>query len=322
MICWVLTDGKQGMESQCVGLARRLGLEPVVKRVRLRVPWRQLSPWPLAVFCRWAISSTRDQLDGVLPDLLIATGRRSVAASFAVRDMSGGRTFRVQIQDPGVAPSKFDLVVVPRHDRLRGDNVMVTLGALHNVTPPVLHQAALRFGERFATLPHPRIAVLVGGSNGAYRLTPAATERLARQLIQAATNSGGSLLVTASRRTGLENTAILRGMLSNIRGEVWDGGGDNPYLGYLAHADAIVVTSDSINMATEAWATGKPVHIFALEGGSAKFRRFHQTAQAAGITRPFDGTLPDWSYQAPDDTGLVADEIRRLVSLKSRLPQR
>ena len=43
--CWVVTDGKAGMESQCVGLAEALGLMPLVKRVRLRSPWRQFTPY-------------------------------------------------------------------------------------------------------------------------------------------------------------------------------------------------------------------------------------------------------------------------------------
>jgi mitochondrial fission protein ELM1 len=41
----VVTDGKAGMESQCVGLAEALGFTPTVKRVRLRSPWRQLTPY-------------------------------------------------------------------------------------------------------------------------------------------------------------------------------------------------------------------------------------------------------------------------------------
>ena len=42
---------------------------------------------------------------------------------------------------------------------------------------------------------------------------------------------------------------------------IWNGPGDgeNPYQGYLAAADRIVVTPDSVNMLSEACAAGKPV---------------------------------------------------------------
>ena len=65
--------------------------------------------------------------------------------------------------------------------------------------------------------------------------------------------------------------------------------GDNPYYAYLAVADALLVTADSVSMVSEAAATGKPVHIIDLGGGDAKFARFHETMREAGITRPFAG---------------------------------
>ena len=310
-ICWVVTDGKAGMENQCLGLAEALGLVPVIKRVKLRAPWKQLSPFLLRVGNRWSLSPAGDRLDGPPPDLLIATGRHSVSSSLAIRRMSRGHAFRVQIQDPAIDPGAFDLVVVPRHDRLRGPNVVVTKGALHRITPEMLAAAAENFAPRLAVLPHPRIAVLVGGSNGTYSLTPAVAERLADGLVALQRRHGGSLLVTPSRRTGIDNEAVLRRRLAGLPGEVWDGSGDNPYLGYLAHADVVVVTADSVNMVCEACSTGKPVYVVELEGGSFKFQRFHEALRADGLTRPFDGSLEHWTYPPLDDTRMVAGVIRR-----------
>ncbi|HEY9537433.1 MAG TPA: ELM1/GtrOC1 family putative glycosyltransferase, partial [Kiloniellaceae bacterium] len=42
LACWVVTDGKAGMEIQCLGLAEALGLTPEVKRVSVGKPWRWL----------------------------------------------------------------------------------------------------------------------------------------------------------------------------------------------------------------------------------------------------------------------------------------
>ena len=44
---------------------------------------------------------------------------------------------------------------------------------------------------------------------------------------------------------------------------------DNPYLGFLALAERIIVTSDSMSMLVEAIATGKPVFVFDLGGRDA-----------------------------------------------------
>ena len=43
--CWVVTGGNAGMEIQCIALAEAMGLVPVVKRIKLRSPWRQLTPF-------------------------------------------------------------------------------------------------------------------------------------------------------------------------------------------------------------------------------------------------------------------------------------
>lgn len=314
--CWVVTDGKPGMENQCVGLAEAMGLSPQVKRVRLRSPWKQLSPSILRIGNGWANSADSDRLDPPWPDVMIATGRQSVASSLFVRAQCPS-TYRIQIQDPGIRASLFDLVVVPRHDRLRGGNVLVTRGSLHRVTPEVTAAAAEKFRDRYAHLPRPLVAVLVGGSNGVYTMTREAMVELADGLARMSAESGCGLLVTASRRTGADNEALLRRTLAGLPAEIWDGQGENPYFAFLGLADAVVATADSVNMVTEASSTGKPVMIAALPGGSRKFDAFHQAMMAEGITRPFTGRLETWTYPVADDTRMVAEEAWRRMGARA-----
>ncbi len=318
--CWVVTDGKPGMENQCLGLAEAMDLEPEVKRVRLRPPWRDLSP-----YVRWldwfAVSALGDSIAPPWPDILIGTGRQSIVPSVMCRRRSHGRTFTIQVQDPVVRAGLFDLVVVPEHDRLRGRNVLVTRGALNRVTSKRLERAATRHAAPIAALPHPRVAVLIGGSNAAYQLTPTVTGDLADQLVQMSRGTGAALMVTASRRTGADNEAILRARLRDVPSLVWDGAGENPYFSFLAHADAIIVTSDSVSMVSEACATGKPVHVVMLDGGSRKFDAFHASLTDAGITRRFNGRLEFWSYEPLRETERIAAEIRsRLADRPKDVP--
>ncbi len=310
--CWVVTDGKAGMESQCVGLAEALGLTPVIKRVSLRAPWRQLTPY-VRIGGRVQFTSGSDALDPPWPDLLIATGRHSIAASLLVKRLSRGTTKTVQLQNPAIAPSHFDLVVVPRHDGLTGANVIATKGALHRVTAEALREGAAKLAPKVAHLKRPYIAVLVGGSNGAYRLGAAETMGLAAQLVAAARSVSGSLVVTPSRRTGEENIRLLKTGIAGVPNFLWEGEGPNPYFGMLGLADFIVVTSDSVNMASEAAATGKPVYVARLPGNSEKFERFHRAMQEDGYTREFAGTLAPYTYRPLDDMGMVAERVRALL---------
>ncbi|MGE0253355.1 MAG: mitochondrial fission ELM1 family protein [Alphaproteobacteria bacterium] len=321
--CWVVTDGKAGMESQCRALAAALGLNPTVKRIAVRPPWRWLPPslWPSP---QAALQTGRDGGDNLAkpwPDLIISTGRQTVAPVLDIKRRSGrSRPVRVvQIQNPRVAASRFDLVIAPRHDRLDGDNVIVTLGALHAVTPAALAAARAVWGARLERLPRPRVAVLLGGGNRAYRLGAREGRAIAAALAALAA-TGAGLMVTPSRRTPPDCAAAVRAALSGHAAIVWDGSGDNPYPGFLALADAVLVTADSVNMVSEAAGTGRPVHVIDLPGGSARFRRFHRAMREAGVTRPFAGRLEDWTYPVPDDTARAARAVAQRLELPLPAP--
>jgi mitochondrial fission protein ELM1 len=217
------------------------------------------------------------------------------------------------LQNPVIDASRFDLVVVPRHDGLTAPNVMTTRGALHRVLPEMLKREGEKFAPRIEHLPRPRVAVLIGGSNAVYQLTPREMRPLARKLAELPDAMGGSLMITPSRRTGESNMAILQEALKDKPASLWDGQGDNPYYGMLALADFIVVTCDSINMASEACTTGKPVYVIDLPGGSDKFRRFHQSLRDDGLARAFTGKLEAYSYPPLNDVQLVADRVRKMM---------
>ena len=315
---WVLHDGKAGMSSQAVGLAESTGFTFVEKRLAIRFPWVCLPPvlWPAPL---GAPGGAGDRLAPPWPDFVIACGRNAAMPALAIRRASGGHVVTAQIQDPGIGRGEFDLSIVPEHDRLRGPRVVVTRGAVHRVTPGRLAVERSRF-PRLAAMPRPILAVLIGGSNKAYRLTLRRVGEIAEAVGEILREYGGSALVTPSRRTGAPGRALLQERLSGFPAEIWDGAGENPYFAYLAVADAFLVTADSVSMVSEAASTGKPVHILDLDGGNAKFARFHQIMHSAGITRPFAGRIEQWSYQVPDDTARAGAALRALVL--SRLDQR
>jgi uncharacterized protein len=159
----------------------------------------------------------------------------------------------------------------------------------------------------------------LGGKNGVYSFTDADDDRLAAAL-GSLKDMGCSFMVTPSRRT---HRRLLRAVETATAGAprtLWDGTGENPYPSYLAHADALIVTADSVNMCGEACATGRPVYVFTPTGGSPKFARFHAGLTAAGATRPLPehfSALPNWTYPPLDSAAMIADEIRarwRIVS--------
>jgi hypothetical protein len=312
---WVVSDGRAGIENQALGVAeavaRRTPAEITVKRVTWR-RWLRRLPTRLVPWPRLVLDPSSDPIAPPWPDLWIANGRASIPLSIAMRRWSKGATVVVQLQDPLRDPALFDLVAPPAHDRLRGANVFPLIGAPHRITPEGLSEALAAF-PAFADLPHPRIAVLVGGRSRAFDLPPARARSLAAELDALLTQTSGSLLMTFSRRTPPAARAILAQALAPHPGVIWDGAaadpGPNPYRAILAAADHILVTADSINMVTEAASTGAPVQIVALPGGQARKDRFHAELARLDAARPFEGRLETWRYQPLSETDRLAKQL-------------
>jgi mitochondrial fission protein ELM1 len=308
-----VTDGKAGMESQCLGLAEALGVSPAVKRVALRPFWRVVTPYVRFGGTR-QFARNSDRLIPPWPDLLIATGRHSVAAALYVKRASQDRTRLVQIQNPAISLRHFDLVIAPKHDRLHGENVVSTTGALHRITGSLLTEHASHWLPVFSHLRRPYVVVLIGGSNSAFRFGVAESRALAHKLRQAAAALNGSLLVTPSRRTSPEAIAALSDALRGTSHFVWNMAGENPYFGLLGLADFIIVTCDSVNMVSEAASTGKPVYIEMLPGGSTKSSRFLTSLREAGAMRAFEGKLVPYAYAPIDDRAIAVRRLQQLFA--------
>ena len=172
-------------------------------------------------------------------------------------------------------------MIAPRHDGLEGANVISTLGALNPVNDAWLTHATAEFST-LRQLPQPRTALLVGGPHRDLGLDVTWLDGLVAQLENLLAHDGGSLMIALSRRTPPAWAARLRGTFSAGCVHFWGGAQDgaNPYAGYLAHADRIVVTPDSVNMLSEACATGKPVFSYLPQAARGKLAAFHAALRA------------------------------------------
>lgn len=312
----VVSDGRAGIENQARGLAEAVArLTPAditIKRIRWRPAFDRL---PSVLKAPWMLAPGSDvpfpKADEAWPDLWIATGRASLPLSLAARRRSDGRTFVVQTQDPRLNPARFDMVVAPAHDGLSGDNVFEITGSPHRITSEGLAEGAAAFAAQLEALPRPRVAVMIGGRSSAFDLTAEHAATLADRIATAVRAAGGSLMLTYSRRTPETAKAAMTTRLAALPGLIWDGTGDNPLFAFLHHADHVLVTEDSANMATEAAATGKPVHILPMVAlkPPGKFARLHADLENLGATRPFDGTLEFWSYAPLNETERAARAV-------------
>lgn len=323
-VVWTVTDGKAGDDAQCIGVAEALGATPVVKHVAPRAPFVWLLPRG-PVDPREKPGAPTSPFQPPWPDIVIASGRRAVGYARAIKRASGDRSFTVIFKDPRAGTGLADFYWVPEHDKLRGENVLTTLTSPHRISPEKLAAARAAVPDTIAALNRPCAAILVGGDSRHYHFTDESIRDFAEKLAALAA-SGIGLMGTLSRRTPPKLAVTVKAVFDHHGGWLWDGKGDNPLIPLMAHADALVVTADSVNMAGEAAATGQPVLVFTPPAGKGrsghrKIERFIDGLRAKGIVHNFNGRLEGNRYEPLDATPVIAAAIRdRYAVFRRRHP--
>lgn len=308
----ILSDGKMGDLAQCRGVAQALGANAVEIVVK---------PGTVATLFKSMRADTQfhEHLEALTdaPDIVLASGRRSVPYLKATKTKWGRQTVTAFLKDPRTGTQTADLIWVPAHDKLRGERVVVTDTGPHSHTAALQAAAAKELETKFAAhdLPRPWLGVLLGGATKKVPYEDA-TVAAFLEALKTASKTAGAVLVTASRRTPPALIGAAKNAHTNVW--VWDGNGANPYPGMLGACDAFLVTGDSHNMVSEALSTGKQVMVFRPSGLPAKFSRFlDQMTQSGHITAPM---LADFTHtQEPlDATPVIAARIREILAARQK----
>ncbi|MGH6931465.1 MAG: mitochondrial fission ELM1 family protein [Dongiaceae bacterium] len=271
---WVLECHRAGDRAQSLGLAHALGWPFELKHIAYT--WYEFVPNMLVEASPLGVDRAKSSpLSPPWPDLVISAGRRNENVAKWIRGQSGGRTRIVLVGRGWTRPGRVDLVIATPQYRLKPHaNLLINELPLHIVDAAEQERSTTLWARRWAGLPRPWVAVLIGGSSGPYLFDAESAERLGRDASALAREIGGSLLVTTSSRT---RPTVVPALTQAIdapsflhewrRGQV-----ENPYPALLALADRFIVTGDSMSMLAEAVGTGRPVQIFEFGSGLAPMR--------------------------------------------------
>ncbi len=319
MNAWVVTDGKIGTEKQCLALAEALGLDVSVKRIAARFPWTHLPPSLWFNPINALTSDSKTILMGEpWPAVIIAASRVAAAPVAQIKKILGAKIKIIFLQNPYLDLSCFDVVIAPKHDGLKGKNLIETMGALHNVTPERLVKEKEKWAKILPkTMPRPWVSILLGGNSRHHKMDPDTMEYYGSRLRHLAQRSEMSFLVTPSRRTPRESLTAFRRALGDCHHFIWNELGDNPYYGFLALGDIIIVTNDSVSMLSEAASLGKPLYTFSLRGGRRRLNLFNNYLEDAGIVRPFNGFFDEWDPKPVNDMAHVVKELRKKIKIST-----
>lgn len=300
--CWIITEGMAGTENQCIAVAEALDVPYEIKRIGLKFPFNHLSPLIFKTAPQSYITGI--DWDAPAPDLIIASGRKAVPIIGYFKD-----SFKVFIQNPKISLSHFDLVAIPEHDHIHGDNVIITRGAPNRITDELLNSEKNKIDV--SHFPENKVAILIGGNSKTHSIPADFADRLYNDLMPLMRSGDYGFMVTVSRRTPDDIRDQLKNYFDGENCLFFDGEGENPYFAYLANADYILVTEDSTSMLSDALTTGTTTYRLPLQGGSEKFTRLYQSLKRRALLTEFKGAFEAKEYKPLNDAQKIADEIKK-----------
>ena len=301
----IITEGMHGMISQAEGLAKALDLNFFHEKIELNSFWKFIPPrfTPIKKFV------FKNEIEEDF-DVIISCGRKSVIPSIFIKKNSKKKVFNIHIQDPKVSLDNFDVVVVPQHDSLIGNNVISTKGAIHYLNTQEISENKNYLSNKIKSEKE-IIALILGGPNNYYKYTKRNIENIFLKINENFIKNNFQLIVIPSTRTPKDIIKFANeyyGKDHLVINEV----DKRAYLSALGLSKFIVVTCDSSSMISEAAITGKPIYVAGIPASKDdhRFRKFISLFKELNIIRVLDSKIENWEYENLDETNRVAKEIK------------
>ena len=301
----ILTEGMHGMISQSEGLAKALDLNFFHEKIELSSFWKFIPPkfTPIKKFV------FKNEIEEDF-DVIISCGRKSVIPSIFIKKKSNKKVFNIHIQDPKVSLDNFDIVVVPQHDGLIGNNVISTKGSIHYLNTKEINENKNYLSNKIKSEKE-IVALILGGPNNYYKYTKTNIENVFLKINENFIKNNFQLIVIPSIRTPKDIIKFANeyyGKDHLVINEV----DKRAYLSALGLSKFIVVTCDSSSMISEAAITGKPIYVVGIPASKDdyRFRKFISLFKELNIVRVLDSKIENWEYENLDETNRVAKEIK------------
>ena len=314
-LIWVITDGSQGMISQGIGLAQQFNSNILSIKTNLLFPWSKLQPGILPIF-PWIFLN--DLNFNSPPDIVISCGRKSVYLSIYLKKKFKN-IINIHIQNPKTNFKNFNYIVAPEHDKISGDNVVNSIGALHKFNKNIFKE----FLDGNFSLPKINlISVIIGGSNNHYNFSKREIKKLIMKIKNLKKNNPKyNFLIIFSRRTTNAVKSLIIEKLSDTC-DIIKNNENNPYAYALKYSDFFIITSDSTSMISECAITGNPIYIFHLsyKRKSQRMEKFHEQFHELNITKKLDNNnnLIPWSYNSLNESERIASILKeRIIKVNS-----
>jgi len=299
------------MISQANGLAQQFSERVFNIKTELMFPWSILQPGFLPIF-RWIFKNKIDFKNK--PNIVISCGRRSVYLSLYLKKLFSKKIITIHIQNPKIHFSKFDFIISPNHDKIKGPNIIKSVGAIHQFTNEIIEKQ----NSFFPFISNENlISFIIGGDNRHYKFSNKDVLDLINKIKNLKKRYPSfNFLIISSRRTDNKIIEVMKKKLKKIA-YVWNGPNNNPYCFALKNSKFFIVTSDSTSMISECAFTGKPVYVFHLpfKRISKRMDSFHKEFENLKITKKFldHVDLNTWQYKTLDEAKRISGILKERI---------
>lgn len=321
MKVWVLVDNRIGTAKQAKSLAQILGLPFKIKKLQ----YSFFAKLPNFLKFRFLDlkAKSRAQMKAGKPDLIISAGRRSAAVAVQLKKLHP-KVKIIQIMQ-GSVPSKFlDILILPLHDKKQNKRyshkTIFIDGAISFLESDELVSERRYWKERFKDYKKPYVCLLIGGKSRHTKFTGVNAKKLMQLAINFAKKKDASLMVSTSRRTPHKVVNIINDILvkeSHLTYYFYDPNHSNdvnPYKGFLAVADYIIVTADSVSMCSEAIETHKPVYAFFMPNMlGRKHEKFVTSLILKSYVQPLTEEIKPFENKAESRHNTLREKIFKLL---------
>jgi len=264
--CWILSDNLVGHEKQSISLAEKLNINyKLIKIKKVNFIKRNLS--------NFFNLQKKNFFKPPYPKIIISCGKNTAYYSKMIKQKTKNKIFSIFIQKPPININNFDVVISPKHDKCKGLNVIETQGALTKINLKYIKN--VNKTKKPSILKQNFITVLIGGNSRHHKITKPILDKIIKNLKSIEEQKKIRIFILVSRRTGKKDYLYLKkNLISNNFIFVLPNSKKISYLNALSFAKAIIVTSDSVSMVTEACSTGKPTYIIDIPTKSKRFSLF------------------------------------------------
>jgi uncharacterized protein len=178
-IIWACLDDRAGNKSQVIGVMEALGLPFITKNIRFTT-FGRMGNFIKGSSLFGLTFESKKEICPPWPDIVVTIATKMEPVGLYIKKQNPAAKI-IHIQKPHLTEKKFDLIASPEHDYLNKEktrvadtipaNVLLTLGAPNRITPEILLHGKEEWEHEFKKMPHPRIAVLVGGSTSKAEFT-------------------------------------------------------------------------------------------------------------------------------------------------------